>query len=177
MKPDNFFDAMGEIDEKYIIVKLRIPRLHMNKRIALSSVIGFAAFYLLSSVLFMLLLPDLLAYSVLEGQIRQLAILIVNALAGVCSAFVLRRVLERRDYGSYMVFFAVLFLLILAIGYVLFYAVVPIGLSSYREVSEAERLLMVLANIFPQMMMTAFAAPAPIAQFITLFIIKKFSNK
>ena len=167
MRPDKFFDAMGEIDEKYIIVKLRIPRLHMSKRIVLSSVISFAAFYLLSSALFALLLFDIPSYSLLEGQLRQLAVLIVNALAGVCSAFLLRRVIRRGDYGSFVAFSVALFLAVLAIGYALFY-------TAFAILHGESQLLTVIADIFPQMLVTAFAAPAPVAQFTTLFIINKF---
>lgn len=174
MKPDKFFDAMGEINEEYIVVKLRIPRLHMNRQIALSIIVCFAVYYLLSRVLFALLLPDITSYPLLEGQIRQLAILIINASAGVCSAPILRRYIKREDFRSYVVFFAVFFLAVLAIGYMLLDAFHSVGLSSN---SESLSLLLTITRIFPEMFVTAFAAPAPIAQFITVFILNRFCKK
>ena len=173
MKADKFFDAMGEIDEKYIIVKLRIPRLHMNKRVVLSSLVSFAVFYLLSYALFLLLLPDITSYPQLEGQIRQLAVLLINAFGGGCSAFFLRHVMKHREYGAFVVCSAVLFLAVLAIGWGLFWAI-PFGPPPY---SAGERLLLVLATGFPQVVMTAFAVPALIAQCITLYILFRMWRK
>lgn len=183
MKADKFFDAMGEIDEKYIEIKLRIPRLPINKRVVVSSLVSFTVFYMVSYALFLVLLPDIASYPQLEGQIRQLAILLLNALGGGCSAFVLRRVLKRREYGAFVVCSAVLFLAVLAIGWVLFSAL--FRLSSYHELSGIQRLLQMIVVGFPQIessvldsvVRTAFAVPAPIAQCITLFVLVRMWQK
>lgn len=157
--------------EAIINVNVQIPCLHMNKRIILSAVICFAIFYLFSSTLFMLLLSDFGTFSVLEGQIRQLAILVTSALIGACSAPILRRFVKREDYRSYLAFFVILFIVVLIIGCALFYLPVPVQTDESRE------LLWYIFNAFPQMLHTVFSLPALIAQFITLSVINKFSSK